>query len=170
MNDLLELAVDGHGGLHRWRQISRFRARVSITGAIWLNGKPGLLDDVVLYGDTHDQRLTISPFPQPGRCTTWEPHRQYIETAEGVLIAERRDPAISFHATARESPWDEFRMASFAGASSWSYIVAPFLFTRGDFATEETWPWRDDGQVWRTLLVTYPSVRRPQSAADVLLR
>ena len=45
VNDLLELAVEGHGGLPRWEQISRFRAAVSITGAIWARiGRPGLLD------------------------------------------------------------------------------------------------------------------------------
>jgi len=94
MNDLLKLAIDGHGGTHRWEQLSRFRAATSITGAIWaLKGKPGLLEDVVLDGETRDQRLTITPFPQPGWYTTWEPYRQTIETSDGVIAAERRDPA-----------------------------------------------------------------------------
>ena len=45
MNDLLKLAIEGHGGLRRWEQISRFRVAVSITGAIWaLKGKPGRLE------------------------------------------------------------------------------------------------------------------------------
>jgi hypothetical protein len=35
MNDLLKLAIDGHGGMRRWEQLSRFRAAVSVTGAIW---------------------------------------------------------------------------------------------------------------------------------------
>ena len=35
MTDLLKLAVEAHGGLQRWEQLSRFRAAVSITGAIW---------------------------------------------------------------------------------------------------------------------------------------
>jgi hypothetical protein len=157
VDDLLKLAVEGHGGMQRWEQISRFRAAVSITGAIWtLKGKPGLLDDVVLAGETAVQRLTITRFPQQGRSTTWEPDRQTIETAEGALVAERRDPSAAFIGTTCESPWDEFQMAYFAGEANWNYFVAPFIFTRGDFVTEETWPWREDGQVWRTLLVTYP--------------
>ena len=45
MNDLLKLAIEGHGGGQRWEQISRFRVAASITGAIWaLKGKPGPLD------------------------------------------------------------------------------------------------------------------------------
>jgi hypothetical protein len=34
VNDLLQLAVNAHGGMERWGQISRFRAAASITGAI----------------------------------------------------------------------------------------------------------------------------------------
>ena len=45
MNDLLQLAIEGHGGMRRWEQIFRFRVAVSITGTIWaLKGKPGPLD------------------------------------------------------------------------------------------------------------------------------
>jgi hypothetical protein len=47
-------------------------------------------------------------------------------------------------------------VAYVASEASWNYFVAPFLFARGDFVTEETWPWRENGQVWRTLSVTYP--------------
>ena len=157
MDDLLKLAVTGHGGMHRWEQLSHFRAIVSISGSIWAGkGKPGLLDRVALEGDLRDQRLTITPFPQPGRCATWEPSRQTIETADGVLVGERRDPAATFIGTTRGSQWDEFEVAHFASEANWNYFAAPFIFTRGDFVTEESWPWREDGQVWRTLLVTYP--------------
>jgi len=157
VDDLLKLAIEGHGGMRRWEQISRFRAAVSITGAIWtLKGKPGLLDGVVLEGETRDQRLTISPFPHPGRYTTWEPYRQTIETAEGVVLTERHEPTAAFTGTTRQSPWDEFQVAYFASEANWNYFAAPFIFARGDFVTEETWPWREDGQMLRTLLVTYP--------------
>jgi hypothetical protein len=157
MAGLLKLAVEGHGGAQRWEQITLFRAAVSITGAIWaLKGKPGLPGDVLLEGETRDQRLTIAPFPQPGRYTTWEPWRQTIETSDGVPVAERRDPAASFAGLTRQSPWDDLQVAYLAGEANWNYLTAPFLFTRPDFATEETGPWQEDGQTWHRLLVTYP--------------
>lgn len=157
MNDLLKLAIEGHGGAQRWAQLSRFRVAASITGGIWaLKGKPGPLDRVVLEGETRDQRLTITPFPEPGRYTTWEPYRQTIETTDGVLIAARRNPAAAFVGTTRTSPWDEFQVAYFAGEANWNYFVAPFIFARSDFACEEIEPWHEDGQTWRSLLVTYP--------------
>ncbi len=158
MNELLKLAIEGHGGLQRWEQISRFRAAASITGAIWaLKGHPGgPLDRVVLEGETREQRMTITPFSGPGRYTTWEPHRQTVETTDGQLIAARSDPAASFVGTTRFSPWDEFQVAYFASEANWNYFVAPFLFARDDFDTSEVEPWREDGQSWRALLVTYP--------------
>ena len=157
MTDLLKLAVEAHGGLQRWEQLSRFSAAASITGAIWdLKGKPGLLEDVVLEGETRDQRLAISPFPRAGRYATWEPYRQTIETAEGVLVDERLNPAASFAGLTRQSPWDYFQVAYFASEGNWNYFAAPFILARSDFVTEETGPWHEDGQTWRGLLVTYP--------------
>ena len=62
MNGLLKLAIEGHGGLRRWEQLSRFRVAASITGAIWaLKGQPGLLDGVVLAGETRDQLRKTLP-------------------------------------------------------------------------------------------------------------
>jgi hypothetical protein len=157
VNDLLKLAIEGHGGLRRWEQFTRFRVAGSITGAIWaLKGQPGLLDGVVLEGEARDQRLTITPFPRPGQYATWEPYRQAIATADGVPVAERRDPAAAFAGTTRQAPWDELQAAYFAGEANWNYFVAPFLFARSDFVTEEIAPWSEDGQSWRALLVTYP--------------
>jgi hypothetical protein len=54
--ELVELAVEAHGGRRRWDEISRFRASASMTGAILaMKGKPGRLDDVVREGNTREQ-------------------------------------------------------------------------------------------------------------------
>ena len=73
-----------------------------------------------------------------------------------MLAAERLDPAASFAGTTRQSPWDDFQAAYFAGEANWNYFAAPFIFARSDFVTEEIKPWHEDGQAWRSLLVTYP--------------
>lgn len=157
MNDLLELAVEGHGGLRNWQRFTRFRAALSITGPLWaLKGRAGLLDRVVVDGETRDQRVLISPFPVPGWYTTWEPHRQTIETAAGITTGERRDPAASFTGLTRQSQWDEFQVAYFVAEAVWNYFTAPFVLARSDFVAEEIKPWQEDGEEWRRLLVTYP--------------
>jgi hypothetical protein len=156
-DDLLSLAVEAHGGMHRWRALSGFRATASITGALWtVKGHPGLLDDVVLDGETRSQRMRITPFPATGTTATWEPHRQTVETADGVPVVERRQPASSFDGLSCSSPWDELQVAYFASEANWNYLVTPFLFARPDFVTEEIDPWRENGEVWRRLVVTYP--------------
>jgi hypothetical protein len=157
VNDLLDLAVRAHGGAERWEGLSGFRIAASVTGAIWaMKGKPGLLDNVVLAGDTRDQRLTISPFPEAGQYTTWEPARQTIERDDGVVVAQQLEPAAQFAGQTRQTPWNDFHAAYFAAEANWNYAVTPFVFARPDFLTEEIEPWHEDGRQWRSLLVTYP--------------
>src|ERR1700722_11260026 len=94
VNDLLKLAIEGHGGMPRWNQISRFRVVASITGAIWaLKGMPGLLDGVVLEGETRDQRLTIPPFPQSGIMVPTR-RRVYVRNPDGSPIRDSVSLAI----------------------------------------------------------------------------
>ena len=48
MSDLLDLALKGHGGLDRWREVKRLDVRVSLTGALYhLKGYPeGVQNDI----------------------------------------------------------------------------------------------------------------------------
>ncbi len=120
MNDPLKLAIEGHGGLRRWEQVSWFGAAWSITSAIWaLKGKPGLLDGVVLQGNTRAQRLT-------------SPHSRSLQLLHlGTRPAEHRDrPRRAGHRAPRPGgvghrhgprlPWDEFQVAYFVGEASWN--------------------------------------------------
>src|SRR5262249_29709633 len=134
MDDLLTFAVDAHGGIERWEHISRFRADMSITGELWdLKGRSGLLAGVELQGDTREQRVRIRPFPSAGCYAIWESDHQTIQTAEGMVSAERRDPAESFFNCDREYPWDELHVAYVASVANWNHFVTPFLFTRPEF-------------------------------------
>jgi hypothetical protein len=142
--DLLEMAVEQHGGRRRWGEISRVHAAASFGGDVWKSHQQdGLLDDVVLTGETRDQRLTITPFPGPGRYATWEPYGQFIKTDDGVPVARSRRI--------------ELQAAGLAALTGWSLLTMPFLLTRPDFVTEETGSWREDGEVWQRLSVTYPA-------------
>jgi hypothetical protein len=164
VDDLLAIAIDAHGGMRRWDRLTRFSAAASITGTIWdRTERPGLLTDVVLDGDTRRQRLRITPFPSAGHSATWEPEHQTIETAEGGVLAERRDPASAFVGPDRNSPWDEFQVACFASEASWNYFVAPFLFARPGFVAYEIEPWPESREIWRRLFVTYPENIAAQS-------
>jgi hypothetical protein len=145
--DLLTMAIDEHGGMRRWEEISRFRVAASITGDLWKHyGLDGMLDDVTVEGEARDQRLTITPFPGPGRYATWEPHRQMIKTGDGVPV----------EMSGKKQKWDPLRVVHLAAQAVWNQLTAPFLLARADFVTREIGPWREDGQEWRRLAVTYP--------------
>ena len=46
MNDLLQVAVNAHGGLARWSQWKPAKASLSIMGAIWqVKGRPDVTAD-----------------------------------------------------------------------------------------------------------------------------
>jgi hypothetical protein len=157
VDDLVELAIDAHGGAKRWAELSYFRMQASVVGAIWgLKGKADVFADVVIEGETRDQRVKISPFPTANNYAIWEPDRQTIETTDGVIVSERLDPVAAFAGATRGAPWDDLQAAYFASEANWNYLVAPFIFTRDDFVTEEIEPWHEDGMTWRSLLVTYP--------------
>lgn len=58
--DLLEIAVEAHGGLARWDKVSSITIDVSIGGAIWyVKGQPDVLKDIVMVADTERERVTI---------------------------------------------------------------------------------------------------------------
>jgi hypothetical protein len=49
INNLLELAVEAHGGLKRWGQLTDLKASLSITGELWqLKAQPDALKDIVI--------------------------------------------------------------------------------------------------------------------------
>jgi hypothetical protein len=153
----LAFAIDAHGGLKRWNEFTRLRAKVSIGGAIWdVKQQPGLLTDKTFDIRTHEQRLTISPFSAPSLRSVFVPGRLVLETLDGTLSEARDDPEAAFEGQAREDPWDEFDVAFFASEALWTYLTLPFLYAYPGFESEEIEPWHEDGEEWRRLQVTFP--------------
>ena len=167
MTDLLDLAVQAHGGMERWRQLSSIRVAASITGAIWfVKGQGDALKDVVLTVDTTTERVTID-FPGRNRCAIFTPSRIVIESEDGTLIAARDDPETSFVGHQRETPWDDIHVVYFAGEALWTYLNTPFLYTRDGFATQEISPIEVDGETWRRLQVTFPDDVRSHTRSQI---
>ena len=156
MNDLLQVAVDAHGGLSRWNQLKRVKASLSITGAIWqLKGKPDVLADVSIEAELHKERLTTH-FNGQGTRTVFEPNRVSVQTEGGRLVDSRDDPRSAFRGHTRQTPWDDLHVAYFSGYALWNYLTIPFLYTCPGFVTEEGAPWRENSEQWRTLKVIVP--------------
>jgi hypothetical protein len=96
MNELLELAVNAHGGLERWNQLKSVRASLSIAGGIFhLKGKPDVLKEVTIEAQLHKQILVMH-YRDQQRRTTFEPELIVSETEEGQLLERRENPRASF--------------------------------------------------------------------------
>ena len=55
MNNLLQVAVDAHGGLSRWNQLKRVRATFQSPAQFGkMKGKPGVLEDVSVEAELHN--------------------------------------------------------------------------------------------------------------------
>jgi hypothetical protein len=156
MGELLDLAVNAHGGLTRWNEVNAIKVAASITGAIWsVKGKADFLKNVVITAETRQEHVTLD-FPGQDKRAIFQPNRVVIEKLDGTLIEARDDPEKSFAGQQRETPWDDIQATYFAGEALWTYLNIPFLYTQEGFVTEEIAPLKLETETWRRLKVTFP--------------
>ena len=156
MNDLLQEAVDAHGGLKRWNEINQVTVAASLTGAIWfVKGQGDYLKDVVMHVDTKRERM-VTNFPGQDKRFIFEPERLVMERLDGTVLMSRDQPERSFQGQLRETPWDDLHVAYFQGEALWTYLNTPFLFTQDGFQTGEITPIVVDGETWRRLKILFP--------------
>lgn len=157
MNPLAKLAIDAHGGLDRWKQFEAVSADLAQGGLLWqLKGQAGMLDKTNVTVGLRGERASHSPFGAPDRRSRFEPGRVAIESSDGVVLEELRDPRQSFAGHTLQTPWSKLQLAYFAGYAMWTYLNMPFELAWPGVVSEELSPWREDGESWRRLLVTYP--------------
>jgi hypothetical protein len=167
MDSLARETIDAHGGHLRWRQFVQVSAHLRTGGALWaLKGQPGVLDDVYVRVALHRGWASHAPFGAPAWRTSFEPHRVAIETTDGRVVEERLAPRDSFAGHELTTPWDRLQLAYFAGYAMWTYLTTPFLFATDGVAAEEIEPWRENGEVWRRLRVTFPAGIATHSAVQ----
>ena len=178
MNSLVSLTVDAHGGLERWRRFEQVSAHLRNDGVLWaLKHQQGVIDDVNVRVALRREWASHSPFVEPNWQTSFEPHRVAIESTDGRVVEERLWPRDSFAGHQVDSPWDRLHLAYFAGYAMWTYLNTPFVLAMDGVATEELEPWRENGESWRRLKVTFPEsiathnrVQTFYFASDGLLR
>lgn len=157
MNNLLELAINAHGGLKRWNELSTASAHLENGGVLWpMKGHADFIHPSRVTVNLHQQKSSHSPFLKPGQRTSVEAHRVAIETIEGKVLQERLNPRDSFQGHQLETPWDELHLAYFAGYAMWTYLTAPFSFAKPGFESQEVEGWSENGEMWRGLKVRFP--------------
>ena len=156
MNELLEFALEAHGGLERLRELTEIKADLSVTGALWqAKSQSGALKHIRIEASLRQQRMTTHIIGQDKRLH-FTPDSVNAETEDGTLLGRRDQPRASFSGHQLQTPWDDLHVAYFDSYALWTYITIPFLYTYPDFVTEELPPWEEDGETWRPLSVLFP--------------
>lgn len=157
MSQLSDFVIASHGDIERWRSHTSLTAQVTAGGVLWdLKGQTGVLD---VYSATLDlKRQASAHFPfSDGMRAIYSPDRVAVETPAGEVLEERLAPRDSFAGHSLETPWDRLHAAYFAGYAMWNYLTEPFTFAEPGFEFAELEPWKEDGETWRRLQVTFPS-------------
>jgi hypothetical protein len=155
MSSLLDLALDGHGGLELWEKLGSVSATITVTGALFgLKGRPDGLGTTEVRADVGTPRVGFAPFLGHARGV-FEPDRVVVSAGDG---SERHldDPRAACLSVAPADPWGDLHLLYFAGYAMWNYLATPFMFTRPGFAVEEVEPWTEGAESWRRLRVTFP--------------
>jgi hypothetical protein len=158
MTGLLDTVIEAHGGLKRWNQLDMISVRLAEGGALWaLKGQPGVVDDVFVRANLHEERVSHHPFGAPDRRSAFTPEKVAIETTSGDVVESMEQPRASFAGHTLESPWTILQLAYFVGTAMWTYLTQPFTFALLGFETSELDPWQEADEEWRRLHVVWPS-------------
>ncbi|KSV75954.1 hypothetical protein N185_16030 [Sinorhizobium sp. GW3] len=158
MSDLLDLAIEAHGGLERWREIERVRASFSTTGLLWaIKGHPSGLPAITMDMSAKRPEVRTTNFKAANQVATFEAERVTIENESGAVLGDLRQPRASFAGHELMTQINDLQLAYFASYAFWNYFTTPFLFTRDGFELREMDKYEENGEIWRRLFVTFPS-------------
>ena len=158
MNELLNNVLEAHGGLARWNSFRAVRVQIVTGGGLW--ALKGLLQDAAprqMTVSLHEEFASVAPFGQANWRTSFRPGRLAIETLDGEVVRELKEPRRSFDGHTLNTPWDPLHRAYFNGYAMWTYLTTPFFMALPGFAVREIDPIAEGSEVWRTLRVRFPS-------------
>ncbi|MCX4515582.1 hypothetical protein OHA27_35790 [Streptomyces sp. NBC_01619] len=157
MNELLAQAIEAHGGITRWNELTEVRATIVSGGNLFaIKGLPQDPAPREMTVRLHEEHASVKPFGAPDQKTDFTARRVSIEKLDGHVVAERDDPRASFAGHVLESPWDPLDRAYFNGYALWTYLTTPFLLAMPGFTVTEIEPWQEGDEAWRGLRATFP--------------
>jgi hypothetical protein len=156
MNELLNFALEAHGGLERWSELTEIKAELSVTGLLWkFKNQADTLKRVRIEADLRQQRMTTHIVGQ-NKLLLFTPDTVSAETEDWTLLERRDHPRAFFAGQQLQTPWDNLHVAYFNSYALWTYFTIPFLYTYPGFVTEELPPWEEKGETWRPLSILFP--------------
>src|SRR6266481_3513002 len=155
--ELLDKALAAHGSLDRWRCFATMQATIITGGQLFgLKGRPQDPTPRRMTVATQREWASVFPYGADDQRTDFTANRIAIEKLDGTVVKERLDPSGHAEGKAVDAPWDVLDRAYFNGYALWTYLTTPFLFALPGFVVDEIQPWREKGERWRGLRVTFP--------------
>lgn len=156
-SELLQMALEAHGGLSRWGCFATVQATIVTGGQLFgLKGTPQDPTPRSMTVATQREWASVAPYGADDQRTDFTANRIAIEKIDGTIVQERLHPAEHAEGKAVDAAWDALDRAYFNGYALWTYLTTPFHFAMPGFFVEEIEPWREDDELWRGLRVTYP--------------
>jgi hypothetical protein len=104
MTSLLEEVMEAHGGLDRWRRLSKVEADAVTGGGLFpLKGLMPDLSPRRMSVWLKEERASVLPFGAPDQRTAFTPERLAIEKLDGAVVAEWSFPRSSFIGLSRRA-------------------------------------------------------------------
>lgn len=163
MVDLLQRALDAHGGLQKWQAAGQVRVRFRSGGRLFdarLQGRtisratrPG----AVAHFWTDVPRVILEGFPRPGYRGYFDQGAVRIESGQADRPLHRANAREAFSHMSHKLKWDTLDALYFAGYALWNYVCTPFMLARPGFQLREGQPWHEGGETWRRLEAVFPA-------------
>jgi hypothetical protein len=156
---LLEEVLAAHGGLERWQAASSITAEGRFGGLLRSRLPGNKMANVNVRVQLEVQRAFFDGFPQAGQRAIFDQGDVRIENSEGQVLDARHNARAAFRGLSRlrrNVRWDALDAAYFAGYAWWNYLTTPQLLTRDRVTVQEGEVWREGGERWRRLEVTFP--------------
>ena len=158
MNDLLQLALEAHGGLEQWNGFEKVAIQMKVGGILWtVKGQEGVLNNSQIEVELRNQRGRYLEFNgKKGQETYFTPKEVSIIN-NGYLVEALFNPRDSFIGHELQTPWTRLQLIYFGTYAMWEYLTIPFNLTLPGFNTKELTPWHEGGETWRRMEVHFPN-------------
>jgi hypothetical protein len=162
VTELLQQALDAHGGLDTWRSAEQVRVRLRSGGRMFdvrLQGRTiagATRTGAVVRFSTDAPAAIFEGFPRPGHRGYFENGSVRIESHAGDPTLRRADARQAFSKLRHKLSWDTLDALYFVGYALWNYVCTPFMLTRPGFDLRDGEDWREGSETWRRLHVIFP--------------
>jgi hypothetical protein len=159
MSGLVDDVLTAHGGVDRWRAVTALTAHGRFGGLLQSRFPGNRMANVTVRVELAEPRAVFHGFPQEDQQAVFDRGDVRVETRDGELISARRNARAAFAGPGglrRNFRWDALDAAYFAGYAWWNYLSAPMLLTREGVTVSRGDSWRESGEQWRRLEVSFP--------------